>query len=200
MGVDAMKIFTVVFYILVLFALLADLPVLHAQITVPGQYIVPLRYCQLSATNLSSAVGLGEGTCVTFTGTGSGTNLTVTGVSGKILAGDAISGTGVTSGTTIVSQTSGTPGGAGVYVTSMATTSSGATISGGSIPPGATMAYLQAESANVRYRDDGTVPTASIGNLILSTTSGIFYAGTLSNVEVIAAAGSPILDVAFYRQ
>lgn len=59
----------------------------------------------------------------TFTGTGSGTNLTVTAVSGTIGIGDVIDGTGVPAGTTLLSQTSGTPGGAGVYVTSIATTS-----------------------------------------------------------------------------
>ncbi len=64
----------------------------------------------------------------TFTGTGSGTNLTATSVTGTITPGDTIRGTGVPGGTTIVSQTSGTTGGAGVYVTSGATTSSGAAI------------------------------------------------------------------------
>ncbi len=63
-----------------------------------------------------------------FTGTGSGTNLTTTAVTGYISKGDAISGTGVPSGTTIASQTSGTPGGAGVYVTSQATTSNAASL------------------------------------------------------------------------
>lgn len=64
----------------------------------------------------------------TFTGTGSGANLTVTAVTGVIHAGDAVTGTGVPALTTIVSQTSGTAGGAGVYVTSAATTSSGASL------------------------------------------------------------------------
>ena len=68
----------------------------------------------------------------TFTGTGSGTNLTTSAVAGYIVPGSTISGTGVPGGTTIVSQTSGTVGGAGVYVTSAATTSSGATITSGS--------------------------------------------------------------------
>jgi hypothetical protein len=63
-----------------------------------------------------------------FTGTGSGTNLTVSAVTGKIEVGNTIAGTGVPAGTKIVSQTSGTPGGAGVYVTSGATTSSAAAL------------------------------------------------------------------------
>ena len=64
----------------------------------------------------------------TFTATGSGTNLTVSAVTGVISLGDQISGTGVTAGTTIVSQTSGMAGGAGVYVTSAATTASASTV------------------------------------------------------------------------
>jgi hypothetical protein len=63
-----------------------------------------------------------------FTGTGSGTNLTVTAITGTILPGMVLSGTGVPGGTTIVSQTSGTIGGAGVYVTSVSTTSSSASL------------------------------------------------------------------------
>jgi len=64
----------------------------------------------------------------TFTGTGSGTNLTTTSVTGLISVGDTVSGSGVPANTTIVSQTSGTTGGAGVYVTSNATTSSSASL------------------------------------------------------------------------
>ena len=64
----------------------------------------------------------------TFTATGSGTNLTVSAVTGLISVGDTLgTTTGITAGTTIVSQTSGTPGGAGVYVTSAATTIAAAT-------------------------------------------------------------------------
>jgi hypothetical protein len=65
----------------------------------------------------------------TFTGDGSGTNLTASAVTGVLAPGQILFGTGVPGGTTIISQTSGTPGGAGVYVTSGATTSSGASLS-----------------------------------------------------------------------
>lgn len=64
----------------------------------------------------------------TFTATGAATNLTVTAVTGLISEGDTISGTGVPAGTTIITQTSGTTGGAGVYVTSGATTAAAATV------------------------------------------------------------------------
>lgn len=94
-----------------------------------------------SATSFTSAAGIiqtalnavdpSEATVTasigaTFTGTQSGTNLTTTSVTGLISVGDTIAGTGVASGTKIVSQTSGTPGGAGVYVTSLSGTASSA--------------------------------------------------------------------------
>jgi len=70
----------------------------------------------------------GAAQTATGTGTGAGTNLTVATVSGAIQLGSTVTGTGVPASTTIVSQTSGTPGGAGVYVTSQATTASSATL------------------------------------------------------------------------
>ena len=78
----------------------------------------------------STYSGLGYGcTPAQFTATGSGTNLTVSAVAiGKITVGDTLSGTGIPFGTSIVAQTSGTTGGVGVYVTSVATTASAATV------------------------------------------------------------------------
>lgn len=111
-----------------------------------GQYVaISIAFATVNGTVITgtkiTALGTGSGGVgtytvnnsqtvggVTFTGTGAGTNLTATSPSGTIVVGGLITGTGVPDGTVIVSQTSGTPGGAGVYVTSVATTSSGATI------------------------------------------------------------------------
>lgn len=71
---------------------------------------------------------------VAFTATIATTNLTVSAVtSGTIYPGMIISGTGVTAGTRIVSQTSGTTGGAGVYVIDTSQTVSTATAMTGSV-------------------------------------------------------------------
>lgn len=78
---------------------------------------------QSAATNATATGSMGA----TFTASGSGTNLTVSAVTGVLSVGETLSGTGIPAGTTIVSQTSGTTGGAGVYVTSQATTISAAT-------------------------------------------------------------------------
>lgn len=67
-----------------------------------------------------------------FTATASGTALTVTSITGTIHPGTlpsaAIIGTGIPPNTYIVSQTSGTTGGNGVYVTSASTTASSASV------------------------------------------------------------------------
>lgn len=68
----------------------------------------------------------------------------------------------------------------------------------GGIPTGATAAYIQAEAQAVRYRDDGTAPTASVGMPIASGGS-IYYAGTLTAVRVIEQTASAKLNVLFYR-
>lgn len=188
-----MKRFTTILSVLIALALPAA-----AQTTIPGIPITPLGYCQLSAAALGSSVGLASCVRAAFTATGSGTNLTTTSVTGIIKVGDAVTGSGVPAGTTIVSQTSGPTGGAGVYVTSAATTSSGASLTSGGIAVGSTMAYIYAETAGVRYRDDGGVPTASVG-MIIASGSGIFYPGTLSTIRFILQTGSPLLNVNFYR-
>jgi hypothetical protein len=99
-----------------------------------------------------------------FTGTGSGTNLTATAVTGTIAVGDTVIGTGVPAGTTIVSQTSGTPGGAGVYVTSHATTSTSAALSAGEQ---ITAASASNTSVQVNANQE---PQLIAPNILVSTT------------------------------
>ena len=173
-----------------------------AQGSAPGQFVVPLGSCQLSATQLGSAVGLKSCVRASFTASAGSpaTQLVVTSVSGVIKIGDVIvSGTGATVGTVIIGQISGTPGGAGTYQLSATNTTSSASVTSGGIPTGATMALLQAETADVRWRDDGAAPTTSIGNIVVHGTPPLFYTGTLSALQLIALSGSPLLDVAFYR-
>ena len=56
------------------------------------------------------------------------TQLTVSAVVGTITVNARVIGTGIPTGTTIVSQMSGTTGGAGTYITSVATTASSAAL------------------------------------------------------------------------
>lgn len=200
---------------------LANAPA-KAQNVYPGGPVVPLGYCILSAAQLAASIGLSACVSANFTGTGSGANLTASAVTGAIRPGQTVTGTGVPTGTTILSQTSGAGGcapvgapgcaafGAGVYVTSQPTTSSAAALISGGIPiatsttPAANAALLEADTANIRFRDDGGIPTASVGIFLIGTSANsvqnqLFYTGTLSALQFIASGVSPILHVAFYQ-
>lgn len=109
----------------------------------------------------------------TFTATGSGVNLTVTSVTGLISIGDTISGTGVPSGTTIVSQTSGTTGGAGVYVTSVATTASAATVTAFGTVLDITAVGSGTLSVGDAVTGTGVPATAVIDSQISGATGGV---------------------------
>lgn len=178
--------------------------------SIPGQAMVPMGSCQLSASQLSAAVGLSKCTRASFTASaGSSSNLlVVTSVTGIIRIGDTLlTGTGITAGGTITGFVAGTGtiGGAGTYTISNTNTTSSATVTTGGIPVGllgqpATMVALQAETASVRYRDDGGAPTASLGSEVIFGQNPFLYTGTLSALQFIAASGSPLLNVSFYRQ
>jgi hypothetical protein len=169
---------------------------------IPGLPLIPLGYCQLSATQLGSAVGLSSCVRASFTASAGSvaTQLVVTSVTGIIKIGDAVSGTGITAGTTVVSQVSGvgTPGGAGTYNLSASNTASSASATSGGIPALANEVYIESDTAAVRYRDDGAAPTATIGQPIASGGS-IFYTGTLSAMQLIAESGSPVVNISFYK-
>lgn len=67
------------------------------------------------------------------------------------------------------------------------------------VPPGARFARLRAEAQDVRFRDDGTAPTASAGDLLrASDTDWLMYDGNLRAIQVIAAAAGAILNVSYY--
>ena len=77
-------------------------------------------------------------------------------------------------------------------------------------PANATFALIEVEGVagtdSVRWRDDGTAPTSTVGMLVdatnASTTSPqpapFQYSGDLTKIQFIKAAGSPILNVSFY--
>ncbi len=68
----------------------------------------------------------------------------------------------------------------------------------GGIPAGTKIAYIQADGGNVRYTDDGTVPTALIG-MLLPDTGVLEYTGLLTNLKFILASGAPKLNVSYYK-
>lgn len=120
----------------------------------------------------------------TFTATGSGTDLTASAVTGLISIGDEISGTGVPAGTTIVSQTSGTTGGAGVYVTSVATTASAATVTSFGI----VLNITAVASGTVSVGDPVSGTGVPSGAVIASQVSGTVGAIGVYTISVAATA------------
>lgn len=57
---------------------------------------------------------------------------------------------------------------------------------------------LQAETNGVRWRDDGVLPTASVGMLI-PAGQDFWYTGNIDNLRVIGVDGTSILNVAGYK-
>ena len=74
-------------------------------------------------------------------------------------------------------------------------------ISGLNLPNGITPCYAVIQcngSGGVRWRDDGTAPTASIG-MVLPAGSELDYSGELTAIQFITqAGGTPILDITIY--
>lgn len=66
------------------------------------------------------------------------------------------------------------------------------------VPAGATTAVIHAESQDVRWRDDGTNPTASVGMVITAGTS-ISYSGNLAAIRLIETTASAKLNVSYYK-
>ena len=65
------------------------------------------------------------------------------------------------------------------------------------VPAGATMALIVPETQNVRWRDDGTAPTASVGMLVVANSS-MSYDGDLQKIRFIAATAGAVLNVSYY--
>lgn len=65
------------------------------------------------------------------------------------------------------------------------------------VPNGATGALISADTADVRFRADGTAPTASIGCLINEGGDAVYLAGAdlLANAKFFSATG--VLNVQY---
>jgi len=66
------------------------------------------------------------------------------------------------------------------------------------VPTYSTAAIVCVETANVRWRDDGTAPTTTVG-MPVAAGQCFAYTGSLSAIQFIAQSGSPVVNVAYYR-
>ena len=60
-----------------------------------------------------------------------------------------------------------------------------------------TFALIIAETQGVRWRDDGTAPTASVG-MVLPVLVTLSYDGDLNRIRFIQQAASATLNVSYY--
>ncbi len=66
------------------------------------------------------------------------------------------------------------------------------------IPQGASFALISAEAQAVRWRDDGTPPTATIGYPLAAGNELRYDANGLSRLRFIQQVAGAILNVTFY--
>jgi len=62
--------------------------------------------------------------------------------------------------------------------------------------PGFAIIQNNVAASSVRWRDDGTAPTAAIG-MVLGVAE-LDYSGDILNFQAIIATGAPVLDVTLY--
>jgi hypothetical protein len=67
------------------------------------------------------------------------------------------------------------------------------------VPTGAQYALIVCEVANVRWRDDGSAPTASVGMLLATGSTLIYEVGNLALIQFIQVSSGAILNVSYYR-
>ncbi len=65
-------------------------------------------------------------------------------------------------------------------------------------PAGAVAAVIYVEAKDVRWRDDGTAPTASVG-IPVASGRAFQYAADLSAISFIEQASGAILNVSYYK-
>lgn len=66
------------------------------------------------------------------------------------------------------------------------------------VPAGANLALIDAVGQNVRWRDDGTAPTTTVGMLLLKDTP-FEYSGDLSAIQFIEVTSGADLNVSYYK-
>lgn len=66
------------------------------------------------------------------------------------------------------------------------------------VPDNSKMAVISVETQAVRYRDDGTAPTAAIGMPLAAGVSQFEYVGDLSAIRFIQAIAGAVINVSYY--
>lgn len=65
------------------------------------------------------------------------------------------------------------------------------------IPGGATYVVLTPETSGLRWRDDGTNPTATVG-MPVAAGGTLTYDGDLTKLKVVSQSGTSTVNIAYY--
>lgn len=65
------------------------------------------------------------------------------------------------------------------------------------VPSGAKVALMQAEAQSVRWRDDGTDPTTTVG-MVLNAGESLYFTGSLAGFKAIEVSASAKLNISYY--
>jgi hypothetical protein len=65
------------------------------------------------------------------------------------------------------------------------------------LPPGAQLLLIQPQTQGIRWRDDGTAPTATVG-YPLAVGSELRYTGAMNALRVISQTAGAIINVVAY--
>lgn len=82
-------------------------------------------------------------------------------------------------------------------LTSLASSTLISSVTGG-IPAGTESVLLQCETNNVKYRDDGGTPTATVGMLLIANTIYEFTVAQIASMRVIEVTASAKINITFY--
>lgn len=156
----------------------------------------------LGSTNTAALGSTSTGTAVV----GNPEQITISAVTGVLSVGDSIAGTGIPAGAQIVSQISGTPGGAGVYELNEANTAAAATIttfgnvlvvsaSTGLISIGDTVAGVTGVPATATIASQvsgtaggaGTYTLSAPGTAYFASAAGVTTFGSVLKVATVSA-------------
>jgi hypothetical protein len=187
-----------------LLALLWSLP---AAAQAPQQ--TPMGFCSLGS--LASAVAITSTNCVfaTFTGVVVGNTLTASSVTGNILPGQPLVGTGIAANTYIQAGITGA-GGAGTYrLSAVITNVNSESMTTAGAPPYAAYALICASTQNINYRDDGVAPTATAGSggqpifsgncIPYNATKRVYGVPVLQVIQFIQQTATAVIGISFYQ-
>jgi hypothetical protein len=68
----------------------------------------------------------------------------------------------------------------------------------GTVPSGARLVLIQAEGDDLRWRDDGTNPTAAVG-MVLAEGQTLVYNGRFADFKAIQVTAAGVMNVSWYK-